>query len=151
MLAFFGYHLRERSHDVEMKPVHLIVESLRIPGSLGSENLHRMLDVPFLLCGNRSKGLAETSRSSLPDTGIACDCERFEHDLLNNQTGDEVALRDRTHECLANPLPVPGVDIAGDIHSDLRAFGSERGGVSLFSLGVLQSIGDFFGVVADGR
>src|SRR5580698_2187576 len=97
MPAFLGYHLRECCHYVEMEPVHFIVESLWIPGSLGSENLHRVLDVPFLLCGNRSKGLAETSRGGLPNPCVACNRERFEHDFLNNQTGDEVALRDRTH------------------------------------------------------
>ena len=69
--AFFGYHLRERGHDVEMKPIHLIVESPCVPGALGSENLHRMFDVPFLFCGDGGKGLAETSRSGPPDTGQA--------------------------------------------------------------------------------
>jgi hypothetical protein len=108
-----------------------------------------MLDVPFLFCGNRGKRSAETAWSGLPDTRITCDSERFEHDLLNDQTGYEVAFRNAAHECFANPLPVPGVHIVGDIHSDLPAFGSERGGVSLFSLGVLQGIGNFFGVVAD--
>src|ERR1700721_1190518 len=104
-----------------------------------------MLDVAFLLCGNRGKGSAETARSGLPDTGITCDSERFEHDLLNDQTGHEVAFRNAAHECFANPLPIPGVHIVGDNHSDLPAFGSERGGVSMFSLGVLKGIGYLFG------
>src|SRR5580658_1651259 len=151
MPAFLGNHLGERSHDVEMKPIHLVIESLWVPGSLSLENLHRVLDVPFLLCSNSGKSLAETAWSGLSDTGIACNSERFEHDLLNDQTGHEVALRDTAHECIMNPLPVPGVDIVGDIHSDLAAFGGERGSVSLFSLGVLQGIGNFYGVVANDR
>src|ERR1035438_5904130 len=110
MPALLGDHLRQSSHDLEMKPIHLVIEALWIPGSFGSENLHRVLDVAFLLCSDRGEGLAETARSSLSDTGIACDSERFEHDLLNDQTGNEIALRDRAHECFANPLPVPGVE-----------------------------------------
>ena len=57
----------------------------------------------------------------------------------------------RAHECFANPLPVFRVDVVGDIHSNLAAFRSERGSVSLFALRVLQGVGDFFRVVADGR
>src|ERR1700677_3956298 len=151
MPAFLGNHLGERSHDVEMKPIHLVIETLCVPGSLGFENLHRVLDVPFLLCSNRGKGLAETARSGLSDASIACDSERFEHHLLNDQTGHEVALRNQAHECFTNPLPVPGVDVVGDIHSDLAAFSSDRGRVSLFSAGVLPGMGNFLGVVANGR
>src|ERR1700683_432711 len=108
-----------------MKPIYLLIEALWVLGSLGSENIHRMLDVSFLLCCDCGKGFAETSRSGLPNPCIACNSERFEHDLLNDQACDEVALCDRAHECLANPLPIPGFHIVGDNHSDLPAFGSE--------------------------
>src|ERR1700691_5434125 len=111
MLAFLGHHLRERGHDVEMKLIHLFVKLPRTLRSLRSQDVERMFDVPFLLSSNRGKGLAETSRGGLPHAGIARDCERFEHDLLNDQAGDEVALRDRAHECFADSLPIFGVDI----------------------------------------
>src|SRR5271166_3919629 len=109
-----------------------------------------MLDVPFLLCSNRSKSIAETARCRLSDAGITCDSERFKHDFLNDQAGNEVALRDRAHECFADPLPILGVDIAGDIHADLPALGNECGSMSMFSLGVLQGLGNLFRVIANG-
>ena len=84
-------------------------------------------------------------------TRVTGDGERFEHDLLNDQTRDEVALCDRAHECFANSLPVLRVDVVRNIHADLAAFSSERGSVSVFALCVFKGVGNFFRVVAYGR
>ena len=49
---------------------------------------------PSSSCSDCGKGLAETARSGFPDACVACDGERFEHDLLNDEAANEVALCD---------------------------------------------------------
>lgn len=49
-----------------MKPIHLGIEALRVLGSLGSENLHRVLDMLFLLCSNRGKVLPRLPGAAFP-------------------------------------------------------------------------------------
>src|SRR6266567_6015061 len=123
-----------------MKPIYFLIESLWVFGALGPENLQRVFNVLFFFCSNCRKSLAEASRSRFPDARITCHGERFEHDLLNDQAGDEVALCDAAYECLANTLPILRVDIAGNIHPDLESFGRESCSVSLFALGVFQGL-----------
>ena len=86
----------------------------------------------------RGKGLAETSRRHFPHAGVAREGEGFQHDLLDDQAADEVALCDAAHERVAEPLPMFAVDVIDDVHSDLAALGSEGGGVPPFVLRMLQ-------------
>jgi hypothetical protein len=41
-----------------MQPVHFMVETLPVQGSLRSENRHGVIDVAFFFGGNGSKSLA---------------------------------------------------------------------------------------------
>ena len=134
-----------------MQPVHLVVEALRVQGSLRSENRHGVIDVLFFLCCDGGKGPAQTPRRHLPDACIACDGEGFQHDLLDDQAANEVALCDAAQECFAEPLPMLRVDVIGDVHSNLAALGSERGSMPPFTLRMLQCIGYFCGIVTDLR
>jgi hypothetical protein len=49
-----------------MQPVHLVVEALRVQGSLRSENRHGVIDVPFFLGCDGGKGLAQTPGATFP-------------------------------------------------------------------------------------
>src|SRR5205814_4123367 len=62
------------------------------------------------------------------------DLEGFQHNLLDDQAADKVALCDATQECVAESLPMLGVDVIDDVHSNLAAFGSKRCGMPLFTL-----------------
>src|SRR6266851_9232396 len=102
-----------------MQLIDLLVEALSVQPSLRSENRHRVSDVLFFLGGDGGKGLAQAPRCHLPDAGIARYGEGFQHDLLDDQAADEVALRDAAHECVAETLPMPRFDVIGDVHSNL--------------------------------
>src|SRR6059058_5486807 len=85
VLAFFGQHLREGGHHIEVQAVHFVVEALGIQGALRSENRHGVIDVLLFVRRDSGKGLAKTSRRYLRDAGIACDGEGFQHDFLDDQ------------------------------------------------------------------
>src|ERR1700733_1608212 len=73
ILTFLRQHLCQRRHHVKMQPVHLVVEALRVQGSLRSEDRHGVIDVICFLGRDASEGIAETPRSHFPDSRIACD------------------------------------------------------------------------------
>jgi hypothetical protein len=58
ILAFLHQHLREGGHHVQMQPVDLVVEALRVSGSLCPENRHSVIDVLSFLGRDAGKGLA---------------------------------------------------------------------------------------------
>src|SRR4051794_9728667 len=99
-----------------------------------------MLDVPFFFLGNLRKCPAEAARSRLADACVTGHREGLEHDLLNDETGSEVALGYAAHKCFANALPVLRVDVVRNIHANLAAFSSESGSMSLFALCVFEGI-----------
>src|SRR5438034_5568085 len=70
VLAFFGQHLREGGHHIEVQAVHFVVEALGIQGALRSENRHGVIDVLLFVRRDSGKGLAKTSRRYLRDAGI---------------------------------------------------------------------------------
>src|SRR5205823_11241509 len=99
VLAFFGQHLGEGGHHIEVQAVHFVVEALGIQGALRSENRHGVIDVLLFVRRDSGKGLAKTSRRYLRDAGIACDGEGFQHDFLDDQAANKVTLRNATEEC----------------------------------------------------
>ena len=48
-----------------MQPVELIVEALRVPGSLGFENRYSVSEVLFFLCRDAGEGFPQTPRRYL--------------------------------------------------------------------------------------
>ena len=50
-----------------MQPVDLIVEALRVAGSLGFENRYGVSEVLFFLCRDAGEGFAQTPRRDLRD------------------------------------------------------------------------------------
>src|SRR5438105_9879533 len=119
--AVLRQHLRESAHDIQMQPVQLLVEALRVARALRSENRYSVTDVLFFLCGDAGKGFSQTARSDLPDAGVAREGEGFEHDLLDDQAADKVARVDAAQERAAQPLPMLCFDVIGDVHSDLAS------------------------------
>src|SRR5258707_15668909 len=134
-----------------MESVDFVVEGLRVAGTLGSENRHSVIDVIFFFGCDGREGFAQDVGSYFADAEIAGDGEGFEHDFLDDQAGDEVALGDATQECLAEALPMLGVYVIGDVYSNFAAFGGEGGGVSALALGMLERVGYFGGIVANFR
>src|SRR5882762_6224104 len=132
-----------------MQAVELFVELLRVAGSLGSENRHGVIDVIFFFGCDAQEGFAQGTGGYFADAEIAGDGEGFEHDFLDDQAGDEVALGDATQECLAEALPMLGVYVIGDVNANFAAFGGEGGSVSAFALGMLERVGYFGGIVAN--
>ena len=55
VLTVLRQHLREGGHYIQMQPVHLVVEALRVPGSIGFENRYGMSEVLFFLCRDAGK------------------------------------------------------------------------------------------------
>src|ERR1700733_4299365 len=135
--AFLGKNLPQGGHYIQMQAVDLVVEALRVPGSLCFEDLHGVIDMTFFFGCDGGKGLAQTPWSHLPDTGIAGDGEGFQHNLLNDQAADKVTGFDAAQECLAQPLPMLGVDVIGDVQSHLAALGSEGSSMPAFPVRVL--------------
>ena len=64
---------------------------------------------------------AETSRRDLPDTCIARDGEGFEHDLLDDETANEVAGCDAAREGLAETLPMLCAYVVRHVEAKLAA------------------------------
>src|ERR1700704_538339 len=134
-----------------METVDFIVEALGVAGSLGPENRHGVIDVIFFFRCDAQEGFAQGTWGYFADAEIAGDGEGFEHDFLDDQAGDEVALGDATEECLAEALPMLGVDVIGDLNANFAAFGGEGSGVSALALGMLERVGYFGGIVANFR
>src|ERR1700690_3417350 len=101
VLAFLRQHLREGSHHIEMQPVNLFVEASRVQGSLRYENRHGVIDVLFFLCCDGGEGPAQAPWCHLPDTGVTCDSEGFQHDFLDDQAPKEITFCNAAQECLA--------------------------------------------------
>src|SRR5258705_1554682 len=130
-----------------MQTVDFIVEALGVAGSLGAENRHGVIDVIFFFGCDAQEGFAQGAGGYFADPEIAGDGEGFEHDFLDDQAGDEVALGDATQECLAEALPMLSVYVIGDVNANFAAFGGEVGSLSELALGMLERIGYFGGIV----
>src|SRR6266581_4082103 len=50
VLAFLRQHLREGGHHIQMQPVDLVIEALRLQGSLRPKNRHGVFNVLFFQC-----------------------------------------------------------------------------------------------------
>src|SRR6267154_845506 len=134
-----------------MEAVDFVVEAVGVAGSLDSENRHGVIDVIFFFGCDAREGFAQGAGGDFADAEIAGDGEGFEHDFLDDQAGDEVALGNATQECLAKALPMFGVYVIGDVYADFAAFGGEGSGVSALALGMLERVGYFGGIVANFR
>jgi len=110
-----------------------------------------VIDVIFFFRCDAQEGFAQGTWGYFADAEIAGDGEGFEHDFLDDQAGDEVALGDAAQECLAEALPMLGVYVIGDVNANFAAFGGEGGGVAAFALGMFERIGYFGGIVANFR
>src|SRR5450755_2221857 len=119
--VFAGKHLREYAHDLNVKLMHLVIEALDIERPLGSEDRHRMLDVVFFLGGNCGEGIAQAARRDLSYALVAGDGEGLEHDLLNDETGDEVARINLAKVRGAQALPILGVYVVRHLDAQLLA------------------------------
>src|ERR1043166_148823 len=110
--------------------MQLVVEALRVGVALGFENRDGVIGVLAFVRGDGAEDLAEASgRDRRPSRG-AGERERLEHDLLNAQAADVVALGDAGHEAFAESLPMFSVDVADDVDSELTAGGDECRGMT---------------------
>src|SRR6266403_3256810 len=122
-----------------MQTVDFIVEALGVAGSLGSENRHGVIDVIFFFSCDAREGFAQGAGGYFADAEIASVGEGFEHDFLDDQAGDEVALGNATQEGFAEALPMSGVYVIGDVNANFAAFGGEGGSVAAFALGMFEA------------
>src|ERR1022692_322502 len=144
--VFAGKHLREYAHDLNVKLMHLVIEALDIERPRGPENRHGMIDVVFFLGGNCGEGPAWAARRDLSYTLVAGDGEGLEHDLLNDETADEVARIDLAKERGAEALPILGIYVVRHLDTQLFALGGKSGGMSPFALRVFKCVGHFVGI-----
>ena len=122
---------------------------MEIGVALRLENRDGVIGVLLLVRRDGTEDLAETPRRNVRYSGVAREREGFQHDLLDDEAADGVALCDAAHESLAEPLPMFSVDIADDVHSDLPACGREGGGVRLLDGRMLPCLVGLFGIVTD--
>src|SRR5207247_11002286 len=139
----------ESGHHLEMQPVQLVVEAVGVRVALRFENRHGVIGVLLFVRRDGIEDLAETPRRNVRYSGVAREREGFQHDLLDDEAADGVALCDAAHESLAEPLPMFSVDIADYVYSDLPARGREGGGVSSLDRRMLPCLIGLFGLVSD--
>src|SRR5882762_5575974 len=108
-----------------METVDFVVEALGVAGSLGSENRHGVIDVIFFFGCDAREGFAQGPGGYFADAEIAGDGEGFEHDFLDDQAGDEVALGGATQKSIPEALPMLGFYVIGDVNANFAAFGGE--------------------------
>src|SRR5713101_9777841 len=147
IFALLRQHLGERGHHIQVQPVDLVIETLRVQGPLRSENRHSVINVLFFLGCAAGKGLAQAPRSDLRDAGITRDGKGFQHDLLDDQAANKITLCDAAQKCFAEPLPMHPLDVARHVHSNLAALSSKRSSMPSFTFRMLQCIGYFSGIV----
>ena len=77
VLAFLRQHQREGGHHLEMQPVQLVVEALRVRVAFRFENGHGVIGVLLLVRRDGSEDLAETPRRNVRHAGVARERRRI--------------------------------------------------------------------------